>query len=292
MSNKKSLTLVFGAYFSHKHIYRICKNLNSKFKIIVVENSLDKKFKLDVEKKYKNAKVILPSGNVGLAKSYNIGIKNCKTKYIYLNCPDMSITNKSLNDLISCAEKLNNFCVLAPNYYDTSNFNNYLGNDFQLKMFPKNIQKYKLKKVDFIDNSFFMLTKKARKYLFDENFFLYNENTDFCFRLKKNNEKNYISEKIRFKHFVSDSVDKKFGFISDLTRAWHYNWSKFYYYRKNYNYFFALRKILPNIIKALKRIIINSLLFNKRNLMIAFNELSGIFSSILCLKSFYRAKKY
>ena len=79
MGKKISLTLVFGAYFSHKHIYRICKSLSSKFKIIVVENSLDKKFKKDIENKFKNTKVILPYGNVGLAKSYNIGIKNCKT---------------------------------------------------------------------------------------------------------------------------------------------------------------------------------------------------------------------
>ena len=292
MGKKSSLTLIFGAYFSHKHIYRICKKTSKKFKIIVIENSLDRKFKQEIEKKYKNTSVIIPDGNVGLAKSYNIGIKKCKTKYVYLNCPDMSISNKSLEDLIECAEKLDNFCVLAPNYENTNYFNNYVGKDFELKIFPKKIQKYKLKKVDFIDNSFFMLTKKAKKYLFDEKYFLYSENLDFCLKLKKNSENNYISEKIRFKHYVSDSVDKKFGFISDLTRAWHYNWSKFYYYRKNYNYFYALRKISPNIIKAIKRIIINTLIFNKRGLIIAFNELSGIFSSILCLKSFYRAKKY
>ena len=292
MGKKSSLTLIFGAYFSHKHIYRICKKTSKKFKIIVIENSLDRKFKQEIEKKYKNTSVIIPDGNVGLAKSYNIGIKKSKTKYVYLNCPDMSISNKSLEDLIECAEKLDNFCVLAPNYENTNYFNNYVGKDFELKIFPKKIQKYKLKKVDFIDNSFFMLTKKAKKYLFDEKYFLYSENLDFCLKLKKNSENNYISEKIRFKHYVSDSVDKKFGFISDLTRAWHYNWSKFYYYRKNYNYFYALRKISPNIIKAIKRIIINTLIFNKRGLIIAFNELSGIFSSILCLKSFYRAKKY
>ena len=145
--------------------------------------------------------------------------------------------------------------------------------------------------MDYIDNSFFMLTKKARSYLFDENYFLYNENTDFCFKLKKNNEDNYISEKIKFKHYVSKSVDEKYRLVSELTRAWHYNWSKFYYYRKNYNYFFALRKISPNLIKAIKKIIINTLLFNKKNLMVHFNELYGILSSILCLRSFYRAKK-
>ena len=291
MGKKSSLTLIFGAYFSHKHIYRICKKTSKKFKIIVIENSLDRKFKQEIEKKYKNTSVIIPDGNVGLAKSYNIGIKKCKTKYVYLNCPDMSISNKSLEDLIECAEKLDNFCVLAPNYENTNYFNNYVGKDFELKIFPKKIQKYKLKKVDFIDNSFFMLTKKAKKYLFDEKYFLYSENLDFCFKLKKNGENNYISEKIRFKHYVSDSVDKKYGLVSELTRAWHYNWSKFYYYRKNYSYLYALRKILPNIIKAIKKIIINIFLFDKKNLIIGVTELNGILCSILCLKSFYRAKK-
>ena len=57
MSKKNSLTLVFGAYFSHKHIYRICKSLSNKFEIIVVENSLDKKFKKDIEKNLKIQKL-------------------------------------------------------------------------------------------------------------------------------------------------------------------------------------------------------------------------------------------
>ena len=114
---------------------------------------------------------------------------------------------------------------------------------------------------------------------------------DFCFRLKKNKENNFISEKIRFKHYVSDSVDKKYGFVSELTRAWHYNWSKFYYYKKNYSYFFALRKISPNIIKNIKKILKNILLFNKKNIIIGITEFSGILSSILCHKSSYRAKR-
>ena len=100
----------------------------------------------------------------------------------------MSISNRSLEELIECAEKLDNFCVLAPNYENTTYFNNYVGKDFELKIFPKKIQKYKLKKVDFIDNSFFMLTKKAKKYLFDEKYFLYSENLDFCLKLKKNSK--------------------------------------------------------------------------------------------------------
>ena len=290
MNNNKSATLIFPAYFSHKHIYRICKNINKKFKIIVIENSLDKKFKQDLEKKYKNTKVIIPKENVGIAKSFNIGIKNSKTKYVYLNCPDMNISNKSLDELIDCAEKLKKFCILAPNYKNTSNFNNYVGNDYILKKTPSKILKYRLKKVDFIDNSFFMHTKKAKKYLFDEKYFLYSETMDFCFKLKKFNEKAYVSEKIRFKHYVSDSVDKKYSLISKLTRAWHYNWSKFYYYKKNYNYFFALKKIIPNIIKSIKKMVFGLITFNKENTIFGLIEFYGIICYILNLRSFYRPK--
>ena len=60
MNYNNSVTLIFTAYFSHKHIYRICKNINKKFKVIVVENSLDIKLKQNLEKKYKNVKVIIP----------------------------------------------------------------------------------------------------------------------------------------------------------------------------------------------------------------------------------------
>ena len=89
---------------------------------------------------------------------------------------------------------------------------------------------------------------------------------------------------------MSDSVDRKYSMVSDLTRAWHYNWSKFYYYKKNYNYFFALKKIVPNFVKSIKKIIFSIITFNKRNLILGTAEFSGIICSILNLKSFYRAK--
>ena len=109
-------------------------------------------------------------------------------------------------------------------------------------------------------------------------------------KVKGMNEKIYISERIKFKHYGSDSVDSKYLLISNLTRAFHYNWSKFYYYKKNYNYFLALRKIIPNIIKSIKKIIFSLITFNKKNIIIGLVEFYGIFCSIINLKSFYRPK--
>ena len=159
MKKKDSITLIFGAYYSHRHVYRICKKIDKKFKIIIIENSLDQKLKKNIEKKYNNVEIIIPEKNLGLAKSYNIGIKNSKTKYVYLNCPDMDISNKSLNELIECAKKLKKFGILAPNYINTSIFNNYVGKNFTPKTEPAKIKKFKLKEVKLIDNSFFQLNR-------------------------------------------------------------------------------------------------------------------------------------
>ena len=291
MNKNNSVTLVFVTYYSHKHVYRLCKSLSSKFKIIIIENSLDKSLKIKIEKKYKNVKIIIPHKNLGIAASYNIGIKETKSKYVYLNCPDMSITNNSLNELIKCADKLKNFGLIAPNYVDTKIYNNYVGEKKNINKKNKIHHFYKLSEANFIDNSFFLRTSKAKKYLFDENFFLYFEVTDFCHRINKNKEKIYISDKIKFKHFVSNSVNSKYSIISQLTKSWHYNWGKFYFYKKHFSYLYALKKIIPNIFSSIKKLITSLLFFNFKESYMCLIQLFGIFSSIFFLKSFYRPKK-
>ena len=127
--------------------------------------------------------------------------------------------------------------------------------------------------------------------MFDENFFLYFEVTDFCYRINKNKEKLYISDKIKFNHFGSDSVSSKYSLISLLTKSWHYNWGKFYFYKKHYSYFYALRKIRLNVFSSLKRLLTNLLFLKFKICYICLIQLYGTFSSIILLKSFYRAKK-
>ena len=66
----------------------------------------------------------------------------------------------------------------------------------------------------------------------DENFFLYFETMDMCRKFKKENKKMFIIENIKFDHFGGASHEKKYDFQASLSRNWHYNWSKFYYFSK------------------------------------------------------------
>ena len=138
-----------------------------------------------------------------------------------------------------------------------------------------------------IDNNFLIKKSNFNKCKFDENYFLYFETLDFCSSLKN-------GEIIRLKKYkISSFGSNRYLGINNLvrkTRSFHYMWSKFYFYKKNYNFLFALRKTIPNLIKSIKKIIINFLSLNFLEVKYNFLELFGLICSIININSFYRPK--
>ena len=284
-----NLTIIFNAYYSKKSLLKVLVNLR-RYKVIVVENSLDKEIKKEIEKKYQNVKVIIPKENLGVAKGYNLAIKSSKTQYVFLNNPDMKMSNKAITQLMVCAKKIKKFGMISPVYDDEKIYKNYSKYEVELhkSIFLK---KNKISKVNWIDNNFIIDKKTLKKKLFDEKYFLYFETLDFCLNLIRKNKKLLIGKKIKFKHYGSGSTDIKYKNVVMLSRAWHYNWSKFYYYRKNYNYIYALTKIFPNFIRGIRKVVVSALKFDKFNMCLSLVELYGIMSSLLCLKFFEKAYK-
>ena len=150
----KELTIVFSSYASEKFLIKILKNIDKNFKSVVIENSLNKNIKKNLEKKFKNVKVIIPKKNLGLAKSYNIGIKNSKTKYVFLNNPDIEISIKSIKDLIKCAKKIKNFGIISPTYKIEKIYKNYSISGLNENKTYSDLISLNLLEVDLIDNNF------------------------------------------------------------------------------------------------------------------------------------------
>jgi N-acetylglucosaminyl-diphospho-decaprenol L-rhamnosyltransferase len=284
-------TTIFLSFHSETHIYRVIKQFKKKYPIIIVENSLNKKVKSKLEKKYKNIKVIIPKKNLGISAGYNLGIKKSKTNLVYLSSPDTIIDNKNLQKLENCVSKIKDFSIFAPTYYDEKIYKNYdiiQNSKLKINNYSKYFKKYKIKQVSLVDNNFIINKKKINKLgFFDENIFMYYETMDFSNKISLADKKIYVSEKIKFKHLGSESTNNKFKRTYDINRSWHYNWSKFYYFKKNHSYLFALKKILPNLLRALKNIILNSYKKNNRyNLHL--KEIQGIISSIFLQPSKFR----
>ena len=125
---------------------------------------------------------------------------------------------------------------------------------------------------------------------FDENIFLYFEENDFCLRSFKIN-KNYQINNVRVEHDIGTSVEIK-NVIEKLNQAnfrtWHFIWSKFYYFKKHYGFFFAIIYFIPIIIRINYRIFLYKFKNDNINLDKYKARRSGLYTSILGQKSSHR----
>tara|TARA_B100000315_G_C14577853_1_gene588864 strand:+ start:2109 stop:2978 length:870 start_codon:yes stop_codon:yes gene_type:complete len=284
-------TIVFLSFHSQPHIKRLILSIEKKYPIIVVENSLDYKLKKELEEKYENVKVIIPPKNLGLSAGYNLAIKESKTNFVFLNPADIVLSNKCLDDLEDCVSNIKDFAILGPIYDDEKIYKNYEIWDkkkLNINLNDEIFKKYKIREVDFIDNDF-IINKRHFEDLdfFDENIFLYFDTMDLCKKVRTANKKIYVCEKIKFTHYGSQSVDLQFSEQFSLSRSWHYNWSKFYYFKKNFSYFFALKKIFPNFVRSLKNML-TCKIYKKKEYFLHRAEFLGIVSSIFNRPSSFR----
>ena len=68
------LTIVIVSFKSEDILHRCIKSIDKKYPIIVVENSIDNKLKLDLEHKYQNVNCILPKENLGYGGGNNLAL--------------------------------------------------------------------------------------------------------------------------------------------------------------------------------------------------------------------------
>ena len=81
--------------------------------------------------------------------------------------------------------------------------------------------------------------------IFDKNYFLFMEEIDLCRSVKKRGGNIYFAKNLIVQHlgFKSSSVKSYFEKQNLLKlKNWHYMWSSFYYYKKNFSFIFALGK--------------------------------------------------
>ncbi len=278
------LTIVFLSFHSEHHIRRHILEIDKKFPIIIVDNARNFDFKKEIEEKYSNVKIIISKENLGWAAGMNLGIKESTTDYVMINSPDINISNHNIDKLYIEAKKIKNFALLAPTYLDETIHKNFYKK-------PETTDSSKdILEVEWIDNSFIINKKEIENIgYFDENFFMYFENLDFCKRIFHNKKKMLVSKNIKFTHEGTSSVNKSFSLEVNLSRNWHYGWSKYFFFKKHYGIFFALRKIFPNFLRSIKKILTYKfLLRDSLKFQFALAEFKGILHSVLSRPSNYR----
>jgi len=287
VSIKNNFTIVIVTFKSEKIIETCLNSIDQKYTIIIVENSSNVNFKKNIEDKFPNVKCHLTGSNIGMGSANNIGIKLAKTNYVLILNPDVKLMKDTIINLTSEVELIKKFAIAAPMEITDLKKKNYgFINNNHSKINNRPF------KVDYVDG-FAMLINKSRfkkNIFFDENIFMYLENNDLCKRTIENNENVYVIPKSQIAHFGAKAVSDEFFNEVEFSRNWHWMWSIFYFNKKHYGYFFALKKTYKKLITSIIKYLFFTLTFNPMKKKIYLMRFSGLYNSIIGKKSWYRPK--
>lgn len=275
------LTIILVSFFSYNRIKYLLNKIHDQNKIIIIENSLSKIFKKNIEKNYRNTKVIIPNKNLGNGGGINYAIKNIKTEFaLYLDI-DVEISQSNINKLYRACIKYKDWAIIAPNLKGKK-----YKKDFYLK---KNSSK-EINEMNFVEGCalLFHLPTIKKLGMYDEKFFLYYEENDLFYRCLKKKKKILLLNKIYIRHQNNTGSDKKYSKDIKYIRDWHLMWSKFYYYKKNFSYIKGLLETYKSFVTAVLKTMYYYYL-DKEKYKKYYNRFSGLLNSYMGKKSWKRA---
>ncbi len=260
------ITIILVVYKPKKNLLEnFFKKINKKNNLIIVNVA---RFAFYDYKLPKNTKIINTKNN-GYGAAINLALKQCKTKYALISQIDVYFKKSFIDKFFKFSKKIKNFAILIPNEKNKSSRINLKENS------------------DGEASTMLIDVSKVMKIKFDENIFLYFEETDLFHRCKRKNYKVLDVNKFKIQKQRASSISYKNNSIEYLMK-WHYMWSMFYFYKKNFSYFYALKKTYNFFLKDLIKLVIYILMLDKYNILVRYYRIYGLLSSILCFKSFKR----
>ena len=279
----KEVTVIIISHKSKKKVLNLIKKISNNFKIIIVENSYDKSIGNELSDLHKNIEIIFSENN-GYGSAINLARTYVTTKYFFVLNPDLQkIDDKLISVFYESAKELNNnFGALGPRFENVSEKSHKQSNINE-----------KYGQIESISGSamFFCTTVFDKNGGFDENFFLYFEETDYCFRSNQNNFKIYQVNSEKVYHQIGTSVEttseKEVNKLKNLY-AWHFIWSKFYFVKKNKGYLYSLIVFAPTMVRTITKLFYYKVLKDITREEHYKIRLNGLLSAIKGLKSFKR----
>jgi GT2 family glycosyltransferase len=219
----------------------------SPWEIIVVDNGSPDGSGVEVKRLFPAVRLIENDSNLGFAKAVNQGLRVFSGRYALLLNPDTQVKEGSVEKLLSFMEahpkagaaggqllnsdgskqnSIANFPSLA-----TELLNKRVLRRLAPKRFPGKERPYaEAIEVDSVIGACMMVRREAMEEvgLLDEDYFLFLEETDWCFRMRKAGWRVYYIPQAEIIHFQGKSAETEKG----KARIEYYR-SRYHYFRKN-----------------------------------------------------------
>lgn len=213
------------------------------FEVIVVDNASSDESAQMVKKDFVKAKVIENKENMGFAKGNNLGAKHAKGTYLVFLNSDTKVLDNSMKDMIKTMIKDEVVGVMGgrlasqngisePSFGKSLSLLGIVHMLFGRKGFRINTQYQTVTQVDWVSGGFMMTRKELFDKIggFDEHFFMYIEDMEFCYRVKKIGYDIYYYPNTKVVHLGQGSSNRSFAII-------HIYKGLPYFFRKHKGYF-------------------------------------------------------
>ncbi len=220
--------------FLQNLIYSIYKAVeNIKYEIIVVDNASDDGSIEFLQEKFPEIKLIINEKNLGFSKANNIGLKHAGGEYILLLNPDTIVQEDTFEKMINFFEKtpdagMAGCKILNPDgtlqlacrrsfpgpwtsFCKVTGLSNLFPNS---RLFARYNLTYlnenETYEVDAVSGSFMMIKREVYEKVgnLDEQFFMYGEDLDWCYRMQKAGYKVYYVHNTTIIHYKGESTKR------------------------------------------------------------------------------------
>jgi N-acetylglucosaminyl-diphospho-decaprenol L-rhamnosyltransferase len=275
------ISIILISYKSSKLVKKFISSIPKNLPVIVIDNSRDYHLKNELEKKNQNIKVHIIENN-GVSTALNFAVEKISTKYFLQISPDIEFKFADLKIFYGLAKKLNdNFAAIGPRFEKVNS-----------RSHKQISNKHNYDSIDSINGSCMFVNKSCYQKIggFDENFFLYFEETDYCHRGKKLGYKSYQTNlsKVISKGRSVNLENKNDNSKLDRLLAWHFIWSEYYYFNKNHGNLICIVYFLPTFFRSFIKMIFFSFLKRNKEYEKYKYRLNGLISSFLKKSSYLR----
>jgi GT2 family glycosyltransferase len=258
------------------------------YQIVVVDNGSDDEEFNKLKNNFPLIQVLRSDDNLGFTGGNNLGIKYSleeKADYILLLNNDTIVEPNFIQPLLNVFEEDKNAGIVAPqiNYFyeprkiwtEGGKISRLRGSGFAYSdQIESNIKPYN-KEVTFVSGCCMLIKKEVFEKigLFDENYFLYVEDADLCYRTTHAGYKIIVTHSSKIHHKVSSSTKE---YLS-LLPLYYVTRNRLYFAKKNFPNFFiitVLYIVFSMSIKSIYWIFSN----NSKNILIIINAFKDYFS--------------
>jgi N-acetylglucosaminyl-diphospho-decaprenol L-rhamnosyltransferase len=273
------VTVICVTFNSAGRVAALAQTLNPFPLVTVVDNASGDRTVSEIHKAIPQARVIENSRNLGFGAANNLGIRQATTEFVLLLNPDCEIGVDSVLSMLACADEQSSASLVAPQLLDRSGHADVSYAWFPGSWHATGPQAQGPACVGFASGACLLIRTSALRAIdgFDENFFLYYEDTDLCIRLHNQAGPLIVEPRAEARHINRGSSSGIWRLRAEYLRGYHHIQSKFMFEAKHF-------QTHPSIWRRLRYSLLAALEFTVRSALLdaprAARVLGRVFGAI------------